>query len=132
MADLPFALVKDSLPWRSEKPKNVKPIIVKATKTNDRRWSRVASTRDLPTIAFFRAGVLLRCSVPEMVQRAKKGDEHAKDYRPPSHSLCGKRCFGGACDKSAPVFRRPGFHCVSARPSLSVELDSLRQEFLKS
>jgi hypothetical protein len=44
--------------------KNVKPIIAKARKTNDRRWSRVASTRDLPTIAFFRAGVLLRRSVP--------------------------------------------------------------------
>jgi quercetin dioxygenase-like cupin family protein len=29
-------------------------------KTNDRRWGRVAATRDLPTIAFFRAGVLLR------------------------------------------------------------------------
>ena len=28
------------------------------------RWSRVAATRDLPTIAFFRAGVLLRRSVP--------------------------------------------------------------------
>jgi len=27
-------------------------------------WSRVAPTRDLPTIAFFRAGVLLRRSVP--------------------------------------------------------------------
>jgi hypothetical protein len=40
------------------------PIIGKAGKTNDRRWSRVASTRDLPTIAFFRAGVLLRRSVP--------------------------------------------------------------------
>ena len=36
----------------------------KASKTNDRRWSRVASTRDLPTIAFFRAGGLLRRSVP--------------------------------------------------------------------
>jgi hypothetical protein len=42
----------------------VKPIIAKARKTNDRRWSRVAATRDLPTIAFFRAGVLLRRSVP--------------------------------------------------------------------
>ena len=28
------------------------------------RWPRVAATRDLPTIAFFRAGVLLRRSVP--------------------------------------------------------------------
>ena len=28
------------------------------------RWRRVAATRDLPTIAFFRAGVLLRRSVP--------------------------------------------------------------------
>ncbi len=27
-------------------------------------WSRVAATRDLPTIAFIRAGVLLRRSVP--------------------------------------------------------------------
>jgi hypothetical protein len=36
----------------------------KDRKTNDKRWSRVASTRDLPTIAFFRAGVLLRRSVP--------------------------------------------------------------------
>ena len=27
-------------------------------------WRRVAATRDLPTIAFFRAGVLLRRSVP--------------------------------------------------------------------
>jgi len=27
-------------------------------------WSRVAATRDLATIAFFRAGVLLRRSVP--------------------------------------------------------------------
>src|ERR1700719_1449934 len=44
--------------------KNVKPTIAKAKKTNDRRWSRVASTGDLPTIAFFRAGVLLRRSVP--------------------------------------------------------------------
>jgi hypothetical protein len=28
------------------------------------RWPGVAATRDLPTIAFFRAGVLLRRSVP--------------------------------------------------------------------
>jgi hypothetical protein len=28
------------------------------------RWRRLAATRDLPTIAFFRAGVLLRRSVP--------------------------------------------------------------------
>jgi len=42
----------------------VRLIIAKARKTNDRRWSRVAPTRDLPTIAFFRAGVLLRRSVP--------------------------------------------------------------------
>jgi hypothetical protein len=27
-------------------------------------WTRVASTRHLPTIAFFRAGVLLRPSLP--------------------------------------------------------------------
>ena len=30
----------------------------------DPRWPGVAATRDLPTIAFFRAGVLLRRSVP--------------------------------------------------------------------
>ena len=42
----------------------MKQTIAKAKKTNDRRWSRVASTSDLPTIAFFRAGVLLRRSVP--------------------------------------------------------------------
>ena len=42
----------------------MQPIIAKALKTNDRRWSRVAATRDLPTIAFFRASVLLRRSVP--------------------------------------------------------------------
>jgi hypothetical protein len=28
------------------------------------RWRRVVATRDLPTIAFLRAGVLLRSSVP--------------------------------------------------------------------
>jgi len=44
--------------------KEMQPIIAKARKTNDRRWSRVAATRDLPTIAFFRAGVLLRRGVP--------------------------------------------------------------------
>jgi hypothetical protein len=42
----------------------VQPIIAKVRKTTDRRWSRVAATRDLPTIAFFRAGALLRRSVP--------------------------------------------------------------------
>ena len=42
----------------------MQPIIAKARKTTDRRWSTVAATRDLPTIAFFRAGVLLRRSVP--------------------------------------------------------------------
>jgi hypothetical protein len=42
----------------------VQPIIAKIRKTTDRRWSRVAATRDLPTIAFFRAGALLRRSVP--------------------------------------------------------------------
>ena len=42
----------------------MQPIIAKAPKTNDRRWSRVAATRDLPTIAFIRAGGLLRRSVP--------------------------------------------------------------------
>src|SRR3981081_1150244 len=55
--NLLFALVKDSLPWRSEA---VKPIIAKARKTNDGRWSRSGSTCDLPTIAFFRAGTLRR------------------------------------------------------------------------
>src|SRR6266436_9042243 len=40
--------------------KKVKPIFAKAKKTNDGRWSRSGSTSDLPTIAFFRAGTLLR------------------------------------------------------------------------
>src|ERR1700736_5152972 len=65
--NLPFALVKDSLPWRSEA---VKPIIAKARKTNDGRWSRSGSTRDLPTIAFFRAGTLLRRNEPYQAFRA--------------------------------------------------------------
>ena len=38
--------------------------MAKARKTNHQRWSPVASMRDLPTIAFFRAGVLLRRDVP--------------------------------------------------------------------
>jgi hypothetical protein len=38
----------------------VKPIIAKTRKTTDGRWSRSGSTNDLPTIAFFRAGTLLR------------------------------------------------------------------------
>ena len=42
----------------------MQPIIAKVRKTTDRRWSPVAATRDLPTIAFFRAGALLRRSVP--------------------------------------------------------------------
>src|SRR5260221_1202580 len=53
----PFALVKDSWQWRSQK---VKPLIAKARKTNEGRWSRSGSTSALPTIAFFRAGTLLR------------------------------------------------------------------------
>src|ERR1700675_722949 len=44
--------------------KSVHPIIAKVRKTTDRRWSRVAATRDLHTIAFFRSGALLRRSVP--------------------------------------------------------------------
>ena len=40
------------------------PIFAKATKTNAGRWSRSGSTGDLPTIAFFRAGPLLRRIVP--------------------------------------------------------------------
>jgi hypothetical protein len=42
----------------------VKPIIAKATKTTAGRWRRSGSTRDLPTIAFFRAGTLLRRNGP--------------------------------------------------------------------
>ena len=42
----------------------MQPIIAKVRKTTDRRWSPVAATRDLPTVAFFRAGALLRRSVP--------------------------------------------------------------------
>jgi hypothetical protein len=42
----------------------MQPIITKARKTNAGRWSRLASTRDFPTIAFFRAGPLLRRNGP--------------------------------------------------------------------
>jgi Transposase, Mutator family len=66
--NLPFDLVKDSLPWRSEK---VKPIISKARKTNDGRWRPSGSTRDLPTIAFFRAGTLLRRSINSLCAAPK-------------------------------------------------------------
>jgi len=38
----------------------VKPSLAKARKTNAGRWCRSGSTRDLPTIAFIRAGPLLR------------------------------------------------------------------------
>ena len=41
-------------------------------------WSRVAATRDLPTIAFFRAGVLLRRSVP--VTRHSRNPPARGDY----------------------------------------------------
>jgi hypothetical protein len=33
----------------------MKPVIARAKKTNPGRWSRLASTRGLPAIAFFRA-----------------------------------------------------------------------------
>jgi hypothetical protein len=42
----------------------VKPILAKARKTNAGRWSRSGSTGDLPTIAFIRAGPLLRRKGP--------------------------------------------------------------------
>ena len=42
---------------------NVNLSLPQNAKTNAGRWSRVAATRDLPTIAFFRAGPLLRRSV---------------------------------------------------------------------
>jgi hypothetical protein len=38
--------------------------MTKGRKTNAGRWSRSGSTRDLPTIAFFRAGALLRRNGP--------------------------------------------------------------------
>jgi len=38
----------------------VKPSLAKAKKTNAGRWWRSGSTGDLPTIAFIRAGPLLR------------------------------------------------------------------------
>jgi hypothetical protein len=54
------------------------------------RWRRLAATRDLPTIAFFRAGVLLRRSVPVPGILAAP--------RP-----------GAIMDKSGRPFRRPHF-----------------------
>jgi putative transposase len=50
--------------WRPPKGVAMRPIITKSRKTNDGRWSRSGSTRDLPTIAFFRAGPLLRRNGP--------------------------------------------------------------------
>ena len=38
----------------------------KARKTNDRRWSRAAATRDLPTIAF--SGPACCCNVADLSQ----------------------------------------------------------------
>ena len=42
----------------------MQPLITTARKTDAGRSSRLASTRDLPTIAFFRAGPLLRRNGP--------------------------------------------------------------------
>ena len=42
----------------------MKPVIVRARKTDAGRRHRPAATRDLPTIAFFRAGALLRRNGP--------------------------------------------------------------------
>jgi hypothetical protein len=42
----------------------MRPMITKTRKTNAGRWSHSGSTRDLPTIAFIRAGPLLRRNGP--------------------------------------------------------------------
>jgi hypothetical protein len=52
------------LRYRKFRSELMRPIITKIRKTNDGRWSRSGSTRDLPTIAFFRAGTLLRRNEP--------------------------------------------------------------------
>ena len=53
-------------------------------KTNAGLWSRLASTRDLPTIAFFRAGVLLRREgpVPGILAAHRPGAIMDKSERP--------------------------------------------------
>jgi hypothetical protein len=60
------------------------------------RWGRLAATRDLPTIAFFRADVLLRRSVPVPGILAA--------HRP-----------GAIMDKSGRPFRRPPFQFADDR-----------------
>jgi hypothetical protein len=72
LPNLPFILGRDSLPWSSE---NMKPVIARIKKTNVGLWSRLVSTRDLPTIAFFRAGPLLRRNgpVPGILAAARPG-----------------------------------------------------------
>ena len=42
----------------------MRPMITKTRKTNAGRWCHSGSTRDLPTIAFIRAGPLLRRNEP--------------------------------------------------------------------
>jgi hypothetical protein len=62
----------------------VKPILARARKTNAGRWSPSGSTRDLPTIAFFRAGPLLRRNgpVPGILAAHRPGAIMDKSERP--------------------------------------------------
>ena len=55
--------------------KTMKPVIARATKTDAGLRSELAETRDLPTIAFFRAGPLLRRNgpVPGILAAARPG-----------------------------------------------------------
>ena len=55
--------------------KTMKPVIARATKTDAGLRSGLAATRDLPTIAFFRAGPLLRRNgpVPGILAAARPG-----------------------------------------------------------
>src|SRR5215472_6074964 len=64
--------------------KNMKALIGRARKTDAGLWSRLASTRDLPTIAFFRAGPLLRRNgpVPGILAAYRPGAIVDKSGRP--------------------------------------------------
>ena len=62
----------------------MKPVIARIKKTDVGLWSRLASTRDLPTIAFCRAGPLLRRNgpVPGILAAHRPGAIMDKSGRP--------------------------------------------------
>jgi hypothetical protein len=71
---------------RGDPQKHAVSVIAKARKTNDRRRNRVAATRDLPTIAFFRAdgGTLQRD--PERTGATQPKSSRFLAKRKPAHT----------------------------------------------